>query len=164
MYVFLLEREKRWQGGTTQFGLCNTNPPRLFASPLVLCQAETLVIINMCARCSRRSGLVWGDGVDVEDGAEEVLDDLSLSLLASLLDALDLLLGFLVGFGLGLLVALAVLGLEFLIFFFLLGLVVGYLLLGLIASFPDALGTVFSGFLDNLGSILLSVEQLLNTS
>lgn len=57
----------------------------------------------------RRSGLVRGDGVDVEDGAEEVLDDLSLSLLASLLDALDLLLGFLVGLGLGLLVALAVL-------------------------------------------------------
>jgi hypothetical protein len=57
----------------------------------------------------RRSGLGGGNGVDVEDGAEEVLDDLSLSLLASLLDALDLLLGFLVGLGLGLLVALAVL-------------------------------------------------------
>jgi hypothetical protein len=41
------------------------------------------------------------------------------------------------------------LGLEFLIFFFLLGFVVGYLLLGLIASFPDALGTVYRSVLSD---------------
>jgi hypothetical protein len=120
------------------------------------------VIINTVTPPENRSRLGVGgrNRVDVENSAEEILDNPSLALLASLLDALDLSLGVLVGFGLGLLVALTVLSLKLLVFLLLLGLVVGYLLLGFITSFPDALGAVLSGLLDNLGSILLSVEEL----
>lgn len=53
--------------------------------------------------------MVRGNRLDVEDSAEEVLNDLGLALLASFLDTLDLSLGILVSLGLGLLVALAVL-------------------------------------------------------
>lgn len=69
------------------------------------------MIINTVTPPGNRSRLGVGgrNGVDVENSAEEVLDDSSLALLTSLLDALDLSLGVLVGFGLGLLVALAVL-------------------------------------------------------
>lgn len=47
--------------------------------------------------------------LDVEDGAQQVADDLVLALLSRLLDFLDLLLGLLVGLLLGLLVSLRVL-------------------------------------------------------
>lgn len=53
--------------------------------------------------------MVRSNRLDVEDGAEEVLNDLGLALLAGFLDTLDLSLGVLVSLGLGLLVALAVL-------------------------------------------------------
>ena len=50
-----------------------------------------------------------GHGLDLEDGLEQVLDDLGLALLAGLLDLLDPGVGLLVGLVLGLLVALVVL-------------------------------------------------------
>lgn len=117
-----------------------------------------------------RSGLGGRNRLDVENSAEEVLNNISLALLTSLLDAFDLGLDLLVGFGLGLLVALAVLhgcqrsvnvnkpkkvsylGLELLVFVLLLSLVVRYLLLGFITSFPDALGAVYRSVLD--GSVI----------
>lgn len=58
---------------------------------------------------AQRSGRCRRHGLDIEDGAKEVLDDVGLSLGAGLLDDLDLLLCILVGLGLGLCVALAVL-------------------------------------------------------
>jgi hypothetical protein len=67
------------------------------------------MIINTVTPSGNRSRFGGRDRLDVENSAEEVLNDLSLALLTSLLDALDLSLGLLVGFGLGLLVALAVL-------------------------------------------------------
>ena len=50
-----------------------------------------------------------GHGLDLEDGLEQVLDDLGLALLAGLLDLLDPGVGLPVGLVLGLLVALVVL-------------------------------------------------------
>jgi Ca2+/Na+ antiporter len=47
-------------------------------------------------------------------------------------------------------VRVSYLGLELLVLLLLLGLVVGYLLLGFIASFPDALGAVYRSVLDGL--------------
>lgn len=47
--------------------------------------------------------------MDLENGLEQVVDDLGLALLAGGLDLLDLDIGFFVGLGLGLLVALGVL-------------------------------------------------------
>lgn len=107
-----------------------------------------------------RSGLGGGNRLDLKDGVEQVLDDLGLTLLAGLLDALDLSVGLLVGLVLGLLVTLAVLhtvgqlsrrgrkrcgrcmylGLELLVLVLLVVLVVGYLSLGLIASLTNTLG------------------------
>lgn len=55
------------------------------------------------------SSLGGGDRLDVENGAEQVLDNVALALLAGLLNLLDLLLCLLVGLVLGLRVALAVL-------------------------------------------------------
>jgi hypothetical protein len=69
------------------------------------------VIINTVTPPGNRSGLGVGgrNRVDVENSAEEILDNPSLALLTSLLDTLDLSLSVLVGFGFGLLVTLAVL-------------------------------------------------------
>lgn len=53
--------------------------------------------------------LLRGHGLDVEHGAQQVLDDLVLVLFARVLDLLDLLFGFLVCVFLGLLVTLRVL-------------------------------------------------------
>lgn len=58
--------------------------------------------LNNSSPCGR-------NGLDIEDSTEKLLNDLVLALLASVLDDLDLLLGVLACFSLGLLVALAVL-------------------------------------------------------
>lgn len=59
--------------------------------------------------CRLRSSGRGGDGLDVKDSGEQVLDNLSLALLPGRLDLLDLLLSLSVGLGLSLLVALAML-------------------------------------------------------
>jgi hypothetical protein len=133
------------------------------------------------------SGGCGGHRLHVEDGAEEVLDDTGLVLLARLLNLHDLLLGILVGLLLCGLVSLAVLGLKSLVLFLLLSLVFGDVALCLVAGFPYALGAVwageylvrsmpavrtrvygeeltFAGFLDDLGCFPFSIKKGLDAS
>ena len=87
-------------------GRCSrTSPRQPVAAPTHSNDARTRIphVYTPSSRLLRR------DGLDVEDGAEEVLDDGGLALLAGLLDGLDLLVGLLGRLVLGLLVAPAML-------------------------------------------------------
>lgn len=89
---------------------CNNPPPLSCANHEANGPGVALAISpSNIAISPGRSGLGGGNGLDLKDGVEQVLDDLGLALLAGLLDALDLSVGLLVGLVLGLLVTLAVL-------------------------------------------------------
>ena len=100
--------------------------------------------------------------VDREDGLEQVVDNLVLALPPGGFNLANLGLSLLIGFVLGLLVALCVLCLELLELGLLLSAVRLNLLLGFVASFPHSLCAVFSSLLDDLGRLPLGIEQGLN--